>query len=939
MSEVTILHVSDLHMEERHRRDIDIILGALYTDLVNLRDKESIKPDIVVFTGDLVKAGNNADEFALAESKLITPLMETLGLSKDQFFFVPGNHDIENDDSKQIIATGVRTKYDTTSALNGFLDKLDLKENTFYFENSSNFRALRDRIDSKHKVEANKLFSTYKVNVKGIDIGIGCLNSAWLAYTGKSDERKVLVCKRQVDSILDYIGNCDIKIALMHHPLDWLVDFDRKDVEGILRQKFDFLFTGHLHNPEPNFTKNARGSLFHFEGGTLVNDDRKTKYHGYTIIKIEHDKIGVYLRKYIDNRWTFDKDVDRASDGYLSFEREIKQPPKTDAPKPPDANAVIISMLDDMQGRLKVPLYIPLTCAHDISIRQSAIDLKDEVDKFLADKPQSGVLLLLGDSGAGKSTFCAWLFAGLKDAYLKDAANAPLPVFIKLGPLSEGVRAGTFVDDELRLYGLDRSAIERLKHGKQVIFFLDGYDELGEKIWLFQEGWINSWTNANVIITCRNQHISTGDDFSLFYRADPLTNRPDKEGFRSLYITPFSESKVDAYLQKFVKTLVAAEEQWKKPDTYKKLIITIYNLKELSSNPLLLNIIVKTMPSLVKDDKTSSINRNRIYTKFITEWFEKEIIKVQMFRKKTCRISYFFKYAEKLAFEMFLEGVTQIKLPEDDPFDEDEPVKCLLHELLTSEDSNYAKFRSGCPIQRVKDDTFTFMHKSYQEYFAARRLQRAISEGSNGALNDKLLTEESAIIAFLSEMEVENPALLNIVKESKTNGSIEIASSNAATILNVRRFSFSGLDLSGVCIPEADLSCAVLDSTNLSGADLYGVSFRQAFLRDTNLIGSLMEAVEFGEMPYLQGHSDTVSSVAISPDGTKIVSGSRDHSVKVWDIATGRLLWTTNPRLYCVGAQIDGVTGLLNTNRRLLLQQGAVDGGAAADRDCMRVIS
>ncbi len=937
MSEVTILHVSDLHMEERHRRDIDIILGALYTDLVNLRDKESIKPDIVVFTGDLVKAGNNADEFALAESKLITPLMETLGLSKDQFFFVPGNHDIENDDSKQIIAAGVRTKYDTTSALNDFLDKLDLKENTFYFENSSNFRALRDRIDSKHKVEANKLFSTYKVNVKGLNIGIGCLNSAWLAYTGKSDERKVLVCERQVDSVLDYIKDCDIKIALMHHPLDWLVDFDRKDVEGILRQKFDFLFTGHLHNPEPNFTQNARGPLFQFEGGTLFNGDRKTNYHGYTIIKIEHDKVGVYLRKYIDNGRRVDKDVDRAPDGYLSFKRAIKQPP-------PDTkkDATIISMLDDIQGRLKltkVPLYVPLTCAHDISIRQSAIDLKGEVDKFLADKPQSGVLLLLGDSGAGKSTFCAWLFAELKDAYLKDAANAPLPVFIKLGPLSEGVRAGTFVDDELRLYGLDRSAIERLKHGKQVIFFLDGYDELGEKIWLFQEGWINSWTNANVIITCRNQHISTGDDFSLFYRADPLTNRPDKEGFRSLYITPFSESQVDDYLQEFVKTLVAAEEQWKKPKAYKKLILKIYNLKELSSNPLLLNIIVKTMPSLVKDDKTSSINRNRIYTKFITEWFEKEIIRVQMFRKKTCRISYFFKYAEKLAFEMFLEGVTQIKLPEDDPFDEDEPVKCLLHELLTSEDSNYAKFRSGCPIQRVKDDTFTFMHKSYQEYFAALRLQRAISEGSNGALNDKLLTGESAIIAFLSEMEVENPALLNIVKESKTNGSIEIASSNAATILNARRFSFSGHDLSGVRIPGADLSCAVLDFTNLSRADLSGVSFRKAFLRDTNLIGSRMDAAEFGEMPYLRGHSSPVTSVAISPDGTKTVSGSEDSSVKVWDIATGRLLWTTNPRLYCVGAQIDGVTGLLNTNRRLLLQQGAVDGGAAADRDCMRVIS
>ena len=30
-------------------------------------------------------------------------------------------------------------------------------------------------------------------------------------------------------------------------------------------------------------------------------------------------------------------------------------------------------------------------------------------------------------------------------------------------------------------------------------------------------------------------------------------------------------------------------------------------------------------------------------------------------------------------------------------------------------------------------------------------------------------------------------------------------------------------------------------------------------------------------------HSDTIMSVAFSPDGTKIVSGSRDKTIKVWD--------------------------------------------------------
>ena len=37
----------------------------------------------------------------------------------------------------------------------------------------------------------------------------------------------------------------------------------------------------------------------------------------------------------------------------------------------------------------------------------------------------------------------------------------------------------------------------------------------------------------------------------------------------------------------------------------------------------------------------------------------------------------------------------------------------------------------------------------------------------------------------------------------------------------------------------------------------------------------------------LAGHSKNVRSVAISADGKRVVSGSYDNTVKIWDVDTG----------------------------------------------------
>ena len=42
----------------------------------------------------------------------------------------------------------------------------------------------------------------------------------------------------------------------------------------------------------------------------------------------------------------------------------------------------------------------------------------------------------------------------------------------------------------------------------------------------------------------------------------------------------------------------------------------------------------------------------------------------------------------------------------------------------------------------------------------------------------------------------------------------------------------------------------------------------------------------------LEGHSDKVWSVSVTPDGRRAVSGSGDKTLRVWDLESGRCLRT-----------------------------------------------
>src|SRR4051812_35663808 len=72
-------------------------------------------------------------------------------------------------------------------------------------------------------------------------------------------------------------------------------------------------------------------------------------------------------------------------------------------------------------------------------------------------------------------------------------------------------------------------------------------------------------------------------------------------------------------------------------------------------------------------------------------------------------------------------------------------------------------------------------------------------------------------------------------------------------------------------------------------------------------------------MLVLQGHRDVVRSVAWSPDGQTLASGSADRTVKLWGVTAGRVLRTLETRstgpVEAVAFRPDGQTLAVGTGQ------------------------
>lgn len=304
---LTIAHVSDLHLDPKRLEDQLIVINALFDDIKAYR-ASGVTFDLVIFSGDLVQAGSDNSCFTIARDRFLTPLMVACDLPTDRLVIVPGNHDIDTskiEEDGNIYEEGLQHTLVTRDTLNSFIERTSSKPSPsfiFALGRVYNYENLVRSIKRPDAITSNEFVKTRKYIINGTIVGIAEISSCWRSTGKRTDKNRLLIGERVIDWSVRDLSDADIKIAVFHHPLEWLAEFDASTVDGRIYGNFDIICTGHTHRSLPEYRQSPLGSAIISQAGSIYPGER-SHFNGYHLIEwFESDrKVRFTARSYSDN--------------------------------------------------------------------------------------------------------------------------------------------------------------------------------------------------------------------------------------------------------------------------------------------------------------------------------------------------------------------------------------------------------------------------------------------------------------------------------------------------------------------------------------------------------------------------------------------------------------------------------------------------------------
>ncbi|KAG0288350.1 hypothetical protein BGZ96_007854 [Linnemannia gamsii] len=563
-------------------------------------------------------------------------------------------------------------------------------------------------------------------------------------------------------------------------------------------------------------------------------------------------------------------------------------------------------------------IYVPPQAKPSLLAKDDELfPLQEKVYGFLTSDCQ--VMLILGDSGSGKSTFNRHLEHLLWTEYKR---GGPIPLFINLPAIDDPEH--DMVTKQLQFHNFQEDQILEIKLHRQLVLICDGYDESQQRINLHRSNFLNQsgqW-DTKMVISCRSQYLGTSYQDRFKPQSTNRYKSASQGVIQEAVIAPFSKEQIQEYIEQYVPL---EPRTWSIQDYLDKLT-TIPNLMDLVKNPFLLLLALEALPDVIKgkqDLSTIKVVRVQLYDTFVKRWLnvnKKRLLSNTLTREdqdmlekleEAGFVAMGFDFSTRLASAMFenQNGKALVKYIE-------------LKDKITwkieffGTDPDVRMLREASPLIR-SGSFYQFLHRSMLEYFFSCTVigpsglepvnefaPQSYTDSSDSQELDpecplftRNLLDEPAVIQFLSERVQENVGfkdqLLEVVEKSKSDTSMATAASNSMTILVRAAVTFHGHDFRGIRIPGADLSGGQFDSALFQEADLTNVDLSMSWLRKANFTNAKMEGVRFGELPYLEeDDSDVIFSCSYSPNGRMLAVGLAGGGLALYDTDTWEMIYS-----------------------------------------------
>lgn len=319
-----VLHLSDFHWDEEKQEDQKVVVDRLLDDLAIVTKVQ--RPDIVVFSGDLVHRGQNARDFVEAKTRFLDRVRDATGTSDAECLICPGNHEVDRNSalSGNYVEAGLKSELQDTASLNRHVDRYfraGISEDASNTRLSNYFEFVRKHYNQAPELVTNYVDCLIKQSSIG-KIGVALFNSAWRSIgAGESERHQLLLAERVVDNAAEVLKSAAIKIAVVHHPLDWLSDWNAKSVRIPLFLTFDLVLFGHVHEAMPTLMENTVGECVFAQGGCLY--EHRDYYNGYQLIDIHAEpdlRFDFHLRSWFNYpRRAFGPAENICAGGFKSF--------------------------------------------------------------------------------------------------------------------------------------------------------------------------------------------------------------------------------------------------------------------------------------------------------------------------------------------------------------------------------------------------------------------------------------------------------------------------------------------------------------------------------------------------------------------------------------------------------------------------------------------